>query len=301
MSTARPATTPVRPWWAPGLVAMSYLAACGLASVITNPAHPHILAPVPPLLAALAGLLGALTIGPLAQRLRLARMPRLVVVTLLVYLLSTISNYVEAVLFIKGSTALVPVNGAILALGLAVPVTLLWKPTSTDVTVGAALRATLTSRPWWSWAWRMMLTTLIWVPVYFIFAAADAPFVRIYYHRIGTAFTVPDTGIIVMAELARGLLHVLVLGMLAALLDRDRLVTWFWLALAFATLNSWLPLVQRSDWPYFLRAANLVEITCDAVVFGAVVALLLLKSVTKSTAATTVPLTGSDHGSGTKV
>jgi hypothetical protein len=249
-----------------------------LASVTADPAHPRALAsPVPLVLAMLAGLLGALSIGPLAQRLRLSLGPRLAVVGLLAYLLGTISNEVEALLFITGSSALVPVTGAILALGLAVPVTLLWPPAETDVTLGAALRRTLTSRPWWSWAWRIPLASVLWVPVYFVFAAADAPFVHIYYHRTGTSFTVPSTGVLTLAELARGLLHALVLGALAALRARNRRESWFWLALAFAALNAWLPLVQRVQWPYFLRGANIVEITCDAVVYGGVIALLLTR------------------------
>jgi hypothetical protein len=111
--------------------------------------------------------------------------------------------------------------------------------------------------------------------VYLIFAAADAPFVHVYYHSTGTTFTIPSTGVLALAELSRGLLHALVLGALAALLGRNRLSTWFWLAVAFATLNAGLPLLQRSDWPYYLRAANTIEITCDAIVYGGVVALLL--------------------------
>jgi hypothetical protein len=266
-----------RPWWAAAAVAASYLAAAVLASTIASPAHPRVLAPVPLLLAVLAGLLGAVTIGPLAQRLPLPFASRLAVVTLLIYLLGTVTNLVEAVLFIKGSSALVPVTGAILALGLAVPTTLLWPPADTNRTVGGALRGTLTSRPWWSWAWRIPLAAVLWVPVYFIFAAADAPFVHIYYHQTGTTFTIPSTGTLALAELSRGLLHALVLGALAALLGRNRRTSWFWLALAFATLNAWLPLVQRADWPYYLRAANIVEITCDAVVYGGLVTLLLTR------------------------
>lgn len=172
-----------------------------------------------------------------------------------------------------------PVTGAVLALGLAIPVSLLWPPPDTSDRIGAALRRTLASRPWWSWIWRIVVTSLLWVPVYLVFAAADAPFVHIYYHETGTTFTVPDNSVIMVAELARGLLHALALGTLAALLGRNRRGSWFWLALAFAALNAWLPLVQRSDWPYFLRAANLVEITCDAVVYGGLVALLLTRKV----------------------
>src|SRR5215475_11904034 len=83
---------PARTGWAVGGVAVSYLVATVLASIISNPAHPRALAPVPLLLALLAGVLGALTVGPMAQRLRLPTVSRLVVVALVAYLLSTISN-----------------------------------------------------------------------------------------------------------------------------------------------------------------------------------------------------------------
>jgi hypothetical protein len=87
----------------------------------------------------------------------------------------------------------------------------------------------------------------------------------------------PHDGLVALAELGRGLLHTLVLGALAALLARDRRATWYWSALTFATLNGWLPLVQRADWPLFLRAANAVEIACDAAAFAGLVALLLTR------------------------
>jgi hypothetical protein len=269
-------TAPSRPWWAPGAVAGSYLAAALVASAVADPVHHWALAPVPLLLTVLAGLVGAATIGPLARRLRLPLGPRLAVIALVVYLLATVTNEVEALLFIKGSSVQPLVTGVILTLGLAVPVTLLWPPDSSDGTVRGFLRATLASRPWWSWGWRILLVSLLWVPVYVIFAAAAAPFEHTY-HQTGTTFTAPDTGTIASAELSRGLLHALVLGVLAALLARGQRGSWFWLALAFASLNAWLPLVQVPDWPYYLRVADLVKITCDAVVYGGLVALLLTR------------------------
>lgn len=267
-------TAPVRRWQAACLVALSYLVASVIASVIADPAHPRVLSPVPFLLAVVAGLLGAVTLGPLARRLRLPLASRLTAVALLAYLLSVATNEVEALLFIKDSSPLVLVSGAVLALGIAVPVTLLWPPADTGAGV-ASLRDTLASRHRWSWAWRLILASLLWVPVYLIFAAADAPFVHRYYHSTGTPFVIPSGGVLAAAELGRGVLHALVLGALAALLGGNRLRRWFWLALAFATLNAWLPLVQHTDWPYYLRAANLVEITCDAVIYGGLVTLLL--------------------------
>ncbi|GAA4263575.1 hypothetical protein [Dactylosporangium darangshiense] len=266
-----------RTWRATGLVVLSYLLATVVASVVSRPSHPKVLAPLPLLLAVAAGAVGALSIGPLAQRLRLATVPRFVVIALLAYLLGTVTNEVEAILFIKNSSPMVLLTGAILALGLAIPVTLFWPPKDTDDTVGSALRSSLASRHWWSWVWRIAVATLLWVPVYFVFAAADAPFVHRYYHETGTTFTIPSNGVLASAELSRGLLHALVLGALAALLRANRRVTWWWLAVAFAALNAWLPLVQRADWPYYLRTANIVEITCDAVAYGGLVALLLTR------------------------
>jgi hypothetical protein len=271
-----------------GIVALSYLAASALASIITHPSHPAVLKPVPLVLSVLAGILGAVTIGPLAARLRLPAGQRFAVVLLVVYLLSTLTNEVEALLFIKGSSARVLLTGAVLAVGLAAPVTLLFEPPDTELTVGAALRRTLATRPWWSWLWRFAVAGILWVPVYLVFAAADAPFVHRYYHETGTTFTIPSNGVLFGAELARGVLHALVLGALAALLARGRRTTWFWLALAFATLNAWLPLVQRTDWPYYLRTANIVEVSCDAVVYGGLVVLLLGAKARRPTAHTTV-------------
>jgi len=278
----RPAgAAPVRRWQAVGLVVVSYLVANVIVSVITDPTHPRTLSPLPFLLSILAGLLGAVTLGPLAQRLRLPRTSRLVVVALLAYLLSVATNEVEALLFIKDSSPLVLVTGAVLALGLAVPVTLLWPPADTGTAV-INLRDTLASRHWWSWAWRLVLASLLWVPVYLAFAAADAPFVHRYYHETGTPFVVPSGGVVAGAELGRGVLHALVLGALGALLGGGRLRRWFWLALAFATLNAWLPLIQHTDWPYYLRGANLVEITCDAIIYGGLVALLIGRRATRT-------------------
>ncbi len=263
------------PWQAAGLVAVCYLVATVLASVVLNPGHPRALSPVPLLLSLVAGAVGAVTIGPLGRRLRLALVPRLAVVALLCYAIGTLSNEVEALLFIKGSSPLILVAGAVLALGLAVAVVLLYRPADASDRVGAALRDTLATRHWWSWVWRIAVASIVWVPVYLLFAAADAPFVHRYYHETGTPFTIPSGGTLMLAELSRGLLHAVVLGTLAALLRRDRRTTWFWLALAFAVLNAWLPLIQHTDWPYYLRAANLVEVTCDAVLYGGLVTLLL--------------------------
>jgi len=272
-----PRTRFAGPVWRVGVVVLGYVVATLLVSVIVAPAHPRAMAAVPIGLALLAGLVATAVLAPMSRRLRLATVPRATVLALVAYLLSTVSNDVEAVLFIRASSALVPLTGAILALALTVPVAVLFPPEATDRGVGGLLRDTLASRPWWSWAWRLLVASLAWVPVYLFFAALDAPFVHRYYHETGTAFTVPSTSVVMGAELARGVLHALVLGVFVALVARTRRGAWLAAALAFATFNAWLPLLQRTDWPAYLRTANAVEITCDALVYGGLVAVLLTR------------------------
>ena len=254
-------------------VMLGYLVATAAASVLRNPSRPAILAPGPLLWTVVAGAVGGVTFGSLGRRLRLSTARRAGVLLVVIYSLTTLSNGVEAVLFVRGVSPLILLAGLVQAAGLAVPAAIWWPP-ETGGTLRPALLSTLAGRPWWSWTWRVVLVAMLWVPVYFAFAAADAPFMHSYYSG-STTFTIPDGRLIALAEVLRGLLHAIVLGGLAALLGGGRRYAWRWLAAVFAVGNGWLPLLQRVDWPYFLRFANGLEISGDAVVFAALVVWLL--------------------------
>ena len=283
-TTAAPARRP------PGIgiaaITLGYLVASIAASVLRNPSHPTILAPGPLLWTVAAGVVGAVTFGPLGRRLPLSTAGRFWALLGVTYTLAGLSNLVEAVLFIRGVTPAILLAGLIQAAGLALPAALLWpspdrgpEPLSDKGVTprpDSPLRAALRSRRWWSWTWRLALVSLLWVPVYFTFAAADAPFVHRYYAG-STTFTIPDERLIALAEVLRGLLHAIVLAGLAALLGGRRRRVWWWLAAAFAVANGWVPLLQRVDWPLYLRFANGVEISLDAIVFAGLVAWLLTR------------------------
>jgi len=271
-------------------ITVGYLVASAAASTLRNPSHPAILAPAPVLWTVVAGVVGAVTFGPLGRRLHLSTAGRFWVLFGVIYALTALSNLIEAVLFVRGVTPAILLAGLLQAAGLALPAALFWPPVPPPTPdLGAeplpehgstprsgALRAAVGSRRWWSWTWRIALVSLLWVPVYFAFAAADAPFVHAYYAGSIT-FTIPDERLIALAEVLRGLLHATVLAGLAALLGGRRRRVWWWLAVTFAVANGWLPLLQRVDWPFFLRFANGVEITGDAVAFAGLVAWLLTR------------------------
>ncbi|GAA3290623.1 hypothetical protein Dvina_19250 [Dactylosporangium vinaceum] len=233
----------------------------------------------PPALAALlwtiaAGAVAAAAFEPLGRRLPLPPARRFLVLFTLLYALTTLSNAVEAVLFVRGVSPMILLTGALLAAGAAVPATG-WRRAPAAAAVPRPLRTALATRPWWSWTGRTLVTALLWVPVYLGFAAADAPFMHSYYTRAGTTFTIPDERIIALAEVLRGLLHAVLLGGLAAMLGPPRRRAWAWLTLTLAAGNGWIPLAQRADWPLYVRVANGLEITGSAAVFAGLVVLLL--------------------------
>jgi len=223
---------------------------------------------------AVAGVVAAAVFGPLGRRLSLPAVQRFLVLFTLLYALTTLSNAVEAVLFVRGISPLILLTGALLAAGVAVPATD-WRRPPGEAGATHLLRIALAARPWWSWVWRTALTALLWVPVYLGFAAADAPFMHSYYTRTGTTFTIPDERVIALAEVLRGLLHAVLLGGLAAVLGLRRRPAWGWLTLVLAVGNGWIPLAQRTDWPLYVRVGNGLEITGSAAVFTGLVVLLL--------------------------
>src|SRR4051812_24069037 len=251
------------------------LAGCTLAGVAgALLRHGRLPGPWSLLWIAAAGLVAAVVFEPFGRRLHLPPAHRFLVLFATVYALSTLSNAVEAVLFVRGGSPLILLTGALLALGVAVPAAGWWRPLG-GRGAGSRLRAAVASRPWWSWSWRVALSALLWTPVYLTFAAADAPFMHSYYVRAGSSFTIPDGRVIALAEVLRGLLHAVLLGVLAALLGRRRRSAWGWLTLVLAAGNGWIALVQRTDWPYYVRLANGLEITGSSAVFAALVVALL--------------------------
>src|SRR5690349_10881799 len=137
------------------IVVASYLVATLIASVILNPSHPKAFAPAPIVLALVAGLVAAVTLLPLADRLPLSRRARLAVLIVVIYALSTLSNEVEAVLFIKNAGLRTFLTGLVLSVALGLAITFTSKPGRIDAL----------PKPKWSWLWRIVVAAVVWVPV----------------------------------------------------------------------------------------------------------------------------------------
>jgi hypothetical protein len=228
----------------------------------------------------LAGTLIGLTLGPLSSRLNLPLLQRACLWFVLLFVLSTLINLIEAVFFTTIPPTQLASSGAILAfghIGVAVLLTLLFRPQQAGPGLLARLRETLAQRTANSWAWRFGLASLSYLPIYYTMGMIGAPYVLPYYDNpdVGLNLTVPSIGVIFPLEIGRGVLYALTLFPLIALLRGSFWSRALWVVLTIAVLGSWVPMIQAVHWTPVLRLAHGLEITADAFVQGIVLTWLL--------------------------
>lgn len=251
------------------------------APTIAGQAEPWLL----PLANILIGTGSALVLGPLGRRLSLNLAGRTLAMTALLFGVGTVINLIEALFFTTSITQadllMLPsllVGQTLIGLLLAS----LFPPTGPQPGLLAAARARLYQRHWASWAGRLLLAGLLYVPTYFLFGGLIAPIVLPAYQAVGSNLTIPAPEVILALETGRGLLFLLVV---LPIVVGWRGATWSlaaWLGLVIAVLGGWLPLLTvgllqtQFQLPLLLRIVHGVEITADAVVQGLTIAWLLV-------------------------
>jgi hypothetical protein len=228
----------------------------------------------------LSGVLLALILAPFARRVSIPLVERIAVlfttIVVLNQLLSVIEGYFFTTYFTRGLPSTL-VNSALLALGLAVMIAVLFLPRQVETNLGAALRQWRDQRSDFSWIWRIGLAGVLYLPTYFFFGLLAIPFVQRYYEdpSLGMGLRVPGVETILLLEIARGLMFVLALVPLVALLRGSRWLVGLWLGLIIAALGGWEPLLLKFMWPPIMRLAHGLEITGDSLVQGLTIAWLV--------------------------
>jgi len=228
----------------------------------------------------LAGGVIGLTLGPLSTRLTLPTAQRAGLLFFVIFLLNSLLSVIEALFFTTTPAAeylYTLVTSAIGHAGLAVLLSLLFRPTSVEGGLLTALRETLSRRRWTSWAWRFGLAGLLYLPAYFFFGMLIYPFVRVYYEdpSLGLNLAVPGFEVILPLEVARGLLFVLTVFPLIAVLRCSRRSLALWLAMVIAVLGAVAPMLQAAWFPLTMRVVHGLEITADSIVQAFIIAWLL--------------------------
>jgi len=217
-----------------------------------------------------------LFLGPLASRLTLSRVQHFILWASLIFF-NMGSVAIEGAYFVP---ELVPmpipvlmVQQALASAGAALVITLVFAAAGKPVSWINAL----SSRPWFSWLWRFLLSSFSYLVFYFIFGALNYSLVtKPYYESHVGGLIAPAPELVLMAELVRAPL--IILSVLLFLLStrgtkQQLMVRTGWLLF---TIGGIVPLVlQISALPLFLLAASAVEIFCQNFLTGTVAAYLL--------------------------
>lgn len=228
----------------------------------------------------LAGLVIGLILGPLATRLTLPTAQRAGLLFVVLFVLNSLINVMEA-LFFTTIPAAEQVSGLLSAAlgqaGLAILLALLFQPTFVERGLLTALRETLGQRRWTSWVWRIGLAGFLYLPTYFLFGLLIYPIVQPYYEdpNLGLNLVVPGPEIVLPLEIGRGVLIVLALFPLIAVLGCPRWSLAFWLGMTLVVLGSVAPMLQATWWPLTMRVVHGLEIAADSIVHGILIAWLL--------------------------
>jgi len=226
----------------------------------------------------LAGLLVGLTLGPLTRRLTLPTAQRAVLLFVLLLMLSSVINFVDALFFTTtpvGEQVTGVVTSGVGYVGLALLLAVLFGPEVVERGLLTALRESLGQRGWTSWTWRFLLAGFLGIPIYLFFGLLVSPIVVPYYDGLGLELMIPGFGVILSLAVFRGLLYVLTLFPLVAVLRGSRRSVAFWVILTLAVLAAWAPLLSVTWWPVTLRLAHGLEITADSIVHGLIIVWLL--------------------------
>jgi hypothetical protein len=225
----------------------------------------------------ISSVLLGLLLGPLASRLRMTRLQHFFVWGSLIFF-NLGSVAIEGAFF---APELVPVpipvlfaQQALASAAAALVIVWLFASVGTPVTTWLG---SLRTRPWYSWLWRFLVSSISYLVFYFVFGALNYSLVtKPYYESHAGGLTVPAPELVLFAELARAPL--IVLSILVFLLSvrgtkRQLMVTSGWLLFAVGGI---VPLVlQISTLPLFLLAASAVEIFFQNFLTGIVAARLM--------------------------
>jgi hypothetical protein len=228
---------------------------------------------------ALTGTLICFCVSPFVLHSALSRRTTILVVWGALALVSSIGTGIEGALFkpvAAASVILGGVIGIVVRLLVAWLVVLLFMPQVERQ--GHAWHSACHIHGWFNWVWRVVVGGLSYFVFYFVFGAANAllytkPF---YENNPQYGLALPPAGIIFLAQLIRGPLMVLGLGLLAQVVPvaRRQLVLWLGVFLFVAAgVAPYLEVTFRTM-PLGFNLATLAEIMFQNVLTSIVAAYL---------------------------
>jgi hypothetical protein len=131
-------------------------------------------------------------------------------------------------------------------------------------------------RKYTSWLWRIVVSSLAYFPIYFLFGIIVSPFVIPYYTG-SSILVVPSFTVMIPLELLRGFIYTMSLLPLISLVKTNRRSLFVMLAAMLYIPGAFLSLIigGLSNLPAAIIPFHLLEILGDSIVYGFVIAYLL--------------------------
>lgn len=126
-----------------------------------------------------------------------------------------------------------------------------------------------------AWGWRLISAALVFMPIYYLFGLAVAPFVVDYYQQGAFGFALPPLTTLLPVLLGRSVLFLVAALPLIVAWDGSRRSLWLCLGVALFVCVGLLNLLAANWIPVTVRVLHLTEILADSLVHaGALVWLL---------------------------
>lgn len=132
------------------------------------------------------------------------------------------------------------------------------------------------SRNLLSWIWRIILSSMVYLPVYFLFGAMASPFVMPYYRNPVYGLTIPPFSVIIPLEIVRGFLYTIAFLPFFAVLRKNFKRTASIVIFVLLIPGALIPFFSAiNKLPLGIAPYHTVELLADSVIYGFILTKLL--------------------------
>ncbi len=219
---------------------------------------------------------------------------RTLVLSFLAWIAYTVNTQLEASIFstFASGTAFTIVDFSVPCLLCGAAAAILFPGGAREKNAPDALRDFWGVRPATSWAWRLALAAVAFMPIYWVFGSMVVPFTGQYYQQSMYGLQMPSADRIVTILFVRSVLFLLACFPVIALWNKSARSLFLSLGFALYVLVG-LVYMLSADWmPVSVRLPHAIEILADEFTYAAVLVVLLFGARASTVEAQRAPASG---------
>ena len=221
----------------------------------------------------------ALVLALVARGLGGAFVPRTLILSFLTWIVYSVNDQLEGLLVSTYSTGFwfAVVESLVPSLLCGAAVALLFPPAEEGKELGVALKTFFARRGVGAWVWRLVIASVAFMPIYFIFGLMVLPFVADYYQQNQYGLQAPSVDHLFTILFVRSVLFLLACLPILTVWQESVRSLFFRLGFALFVLVGF-PSILIAYWlPMSLRLPHALEILADEFVYAGVLVALLAK------------------------